>query len=95
MHRFAAEWATAASVFADCRERWRSLAVVGVVFRVASALLIAPLYALLLPAVLLLDRALPAMTFSWRRGLAFCVALLAVSETWARLMLATGAFGIA
>ncbi|WP_420326204.1 HupE/UreJ family protein [Mameliella sp.] len=53
------------------------------------------LYALLLPAVLLLDRALPAMTFSWRRGLAFCVALLAVSETWARLMLATGAFGIA
>ena len=53
MHRFAAEWATAAAVFVDCRERWRSLAVVGVVFRVASALVIAPLYAVLLHLTLL------------------------------------------
>ncbi|WP_417522809.1 HupE/UreJ family protein [Marinovum sp.] len=50
------------------------------------------LYALLLPIVRLLDRALPTAPSAWRRGLALTVALLAASETWARLGLATNAF---
>ncbi|MDD9745279.1 MULTISPECIES: HupE/UreJ family protein [Marinovum] len=50
------------------------------------------LYALLLPIVRVLDHALPTRTSAWRRGMALGVALLALSETWARMGLATSAF---
>lgn len=82
---FAASASTA--MFAGTFDAWMLVA-----FALGLELCQFALYALLLPIVRLLDRALPDDTSVWRRGLALGVALLALSETWARLELATGAF---
>lgn len=53
------------------------------------------IYALILPAILLIDRVAPHFQWFWRRGLALGIALCAISPAIARLTTTTAAFGLA
>lgn len=52
------------------------------------------IYAVILPVILLADHTAPQFHRSWRRGLALCIALLAISPALTRLNVTTTALGL-
>lgn len=52
------------------------------------------IYALVLPVIWLADRALPGLEIAWRKVLAACIAVLAVTTALSRLSDTTTAFGL-